>query len=171
MYDISSAGGLFIGAPGDFSGNLLGGGLTDTPIVLSYTQVIYDIVDDIKAAMEGKLRAVEERVPLGKAEVKAVFGSGKRKVAGCAVTQGKAQKGAFVVVKRGKKVVHEGKLNSLRRVKDDVNEVSEGTECGLGCEDFLDWAEGDQLEFFLIVTKNRKLEEAKASTAVDIATL
>lgn len=138
--------------------------------IMTY-KVIYDIVDDIKAAMEGKLKAVEERVFLGKAEVKAVFGSGKRKVAGCAVTEGKIQKGAFVVVRRGKKIVHEGKLNSLRRVKDDVNEVSEGTECGLGCEDFLEWSEGDQLEFFLVVSRNRKLEEAKASTAVDIATL
>ena len=55
-------------------------------------RVIYNLIDDVKAAMEGKLRAVEERVPSGKAEVKAVFGSGKRKVAGCMVTEGKVIK-------------------------------------------------------------------------------
>jgi translation initiation factor IF-2 len=138
--------------------------------IMTY-KVIYDIVDDIKAAMEGRLKAVEERVALGKAEVKAVFGSGKKKVAGCVVTQGKVQKGAMVAVKRGKKIVHEGKLISLRRVKDDVNEVSEGTECGLGVEDFLEWSEGDVLECFLVVTKNRRLEEAKATQAVDMKAL
>lgn len=121
--------------------------------------------------MEGKLKAVEERVALGKAEVKAVFGSGKKKVAGCVVTQGKVQKGATVTVKRGKKIVHEGKIISLRRVKDDVNEVNEGTECGLGVEDFLEWSEGDVLECFLVVTKNRRLEEAKATQAVDMKAL
>lgn len=87
------------------------------------------------------------------------------------VTQGKLQKGTMVVVKRGKKIVHEGKLVSLRRVKDDVSEVSEGTECGLGVENFLEWAEGDILECFQVVVKNRKLEEAKATQAVDIKTL
>jgi len=138
--------------------------------IMTY-KVIYDIVDDIKAAMEGKLKAVQEKIPLGKAEVKAVFGSGKKKVAGCMITQGKVQKGASVTVTRGKKVVYEGKLVSLRRVKDNVDEVSEGTECGLGCEDFLEWSAGDKIECYLMVSKTRRLEEARASTAVDIATL
>ncbi|GAX79512.1 hypothetical protein CEUSTIGMA_g6953.t1 [Chlamydomonas eustigma] len=138
--------------------------------IMTY-KVIYDIVDDMKAAMEGKLRAVEEKVPLGKAEVKAVFGSGKKKVAGCMIVQGKVQKGAMVSVMRGKKVVYEGKMTSLRRVKDNVYEVSEGSDCGLGCDDFLAWAEGDKIECYVMVSKTRKLEDAKASTAVDVATL
>ncbi|KAG1676523.1 hypothetical protein FOA52_000066 [Chlamydomonas sp. UWO 241] len=138
--------------------------------VMTY-KVIYNIVDDIKAAMEGKLRAVEEKVPLGIAEVKAVFGSGKRKVAGCVVITGRVQKGARVTVTRGKRVMHEGELTSLRRNKDAVDEVSEGTECGLGCDGFLQWEEGDKLEVYLMVSKTRRLEEAKADTAVALSSL
>jgi translation initiation factor IF-2 len=109
------------------------------------------LIDDVKAAMEGKLRTVEERIPLGKAEVKALFGSGKKKVAGCAVTEGKLLKGAQVSVRRGRKeLVFEGKLSSLRRVKDLVEEVKEGFECGVGTEDFLDWAVGDIIECYQV---------------------
>jgi translation initiation factor IF-2 len=138
--------------------------------IMTY-KVIYNIVDDIKAAMEGKLRAVEEKLPLGTAEVKAVFGSGKRKVAGCVVTQGKVQKGAMCTVRRGKKVVYEGELTSLRRVKDNVDEVTEGVECGLGSDGYLDWAAGDVLEVYRMVSKTRRLEDAKAATAVEVGSL
>jgi len=138
--------------------------------ILTY-KIIYDLIDDVKAAMEGKLKAVDERVALGKAEVKALFGSGKKKVAGCLVTSGKLQKGAQISIKRGKNVVFEGKLSSLRRIKDTVDEVSEGTECGLGAEGFLDFAVGDVIDCYNVVTKSRKLEEARASLAVDLATL
>jgi len=134
-------------------------------------KVIYDLLDDVKAAMEGKLRSVEERIVLGKAEVKAQFGTGKKKVAGCVVTSGKLLKGAMVSVKRGKVVVFEGKLSSLRRIKDNVEEVTEGLECGAGCEDFLEWQPGDLMECYQMVTKTRRLEDARASTAVDMSTL
>ncbi|GFH06110.1 Tr-type G domain-containing protein, partial [Haematococcus lacustris] len=130
--------------------------------------VIYDLIDDVKAAMEGKLRSIDEKVFLGKGEVKAVFGTGKKRVAGCVVLNGKLQKGAFVIVKRGKQVVAEGKLISLRRVKDNVDEVPEGVECGVGMEGFIEWQEKDTFECFQIVTKVRRLEEARAATAVDI---
>mmetsp|Transcript_24971 Transcript_24971/g.67888 ORF Transcript_24971/g.67888 Transcript_24971/m.67888 type:complete len:857 (-) Transcript_24971:1128-3698(-) len=137
--------------------------------VMTY-KVIYDLIDDVKAAMEGKLRTVEEKVPVGTAEVKAVFGSSKSKVAGCVVTQGKLQR-AFITVKRGKQVVFDGKMASLRRIKDDVEEVSEGVECGLGAENFTEWKEGDKIECYTMVSKSRRLEEAQASTAVDLSTL
>ena len=68
-------------------------------------------------------------------------------------------------------MVHEGKLASLRRVKDNVESVEAGLECGVGIEGFLDWAEGDVIECFQVVSKARRLEEARATTAVDIATL
>ena len=68
-------------------------------------------------------------------------------------------------------VVYEGKLSSLRRVKDIVEEVSAGLECGAGCDGFTEWAEGDNLECYLLVTKSRRLEEARATTAVDVSTL
>jgi len=137
-------------------------------VVRTYT-VIYDLLDDIRAAMEGRLTPVEKKVLLGQAEVRAVFGSGDRCVAGCMVTEGKVSSTALLVVKRGKKrVVHEGLISSLRRVKDNVTEVSEGMECGIGC-DFKDWKEGDVIEAFELVAKRTSLEEATATPAVDLA--
>ncbi|CAD7703842.1 unnamed protein product [Ostreobium quekettii] len=136
--------------------------------VRTYT-VIYDLLDDIRAAMEGRLSPVDEKVPLGKAEVRAVFGSGDRCVAGCMVTEGKVSNTALLVVKRGKKkVMHEGLITSLRRVKDNVTEVSEGVECGIAC-DFKDWKEGDVIEAFELVAKRMSLEEATATPALDLA--
>lgn len=126
--------------------------------------IIYDLIDDVRAAMEGRLKSVEERVSIGTAEVKAVFGSGNRKVAGCLVTDGYLRKDSIAVVKRGKRVVGEGKLSSLRRIKDDVREVAAGTECGCAVEGFKDWEAGDKIECFELVTKSLKLEEAKAAT-------
>jgi translation initiation factor IF-2 len=70
-------------------------------VVINTYNVIYNLIDDVKAAMEGKLRAVTERLPAGTAEVKAVFGSGKRRVAGCVVTSGKLVKGEMVEVRFG----------------------------------------------------------------------
>lgn len=133
-------------------------------ITLRSYSVIYDLVDDVRAAMEGRLRAVEERVAIGKAEVKAIFGSGARKVAGCIVVDGVLRRDAVVLVKRGKRTVHEGPLTSLRRVKDDVREVVAGTECGVSVENFRDWEEGDTIEAFELVEKKLSLEEAHAPT-------
>ncbi|EIE18948.1 initiation factor 2 [Coccomyxa subellipsoidea C-169] len=132
--------------------------------VRSY-RVIYDMVDDLRALMEGKLAPTEERLPQGSAEVRAVFGSGSRVVAGCMVTDGSIRKGSLAVVKRGKKTVHEGKVASLRRVKDDVKEVSAGLECGVGVENFTNFKEGDTLELFEVKIKQQTLEEARLVTA------
>ncbi len=68
-------------------------------------------------------------------------------------------------------MVYDGKLSSLRRVKDVVDEVSAGLECGLACDAFTNWEEGDSVECYLLVTKSRRLEEARAATAVDLSTL
>lgn len=133
---------------------------------LSFYNVIYDLVDDVRAAMEGRLRMQEEKVSIGSAEVKAVFGSGSRKVAGCIVTDGVLRKGAVVVVRRGKRSVYEGILTSLRRVKDDVKEVAAGVECGAGLEGFKEWEVGDVIEAYELVQKKLKLEEAHAATVV-----
>eukprot|EP00879_Flechtneria_rotunda_P023819 GHRR01025222.1.p1 GENE.GHRR01025222.1~~GHRR01025222.1.p1 ORF type:complete len:520 (+),score=181.23 GHRR01025222.1:409-1968(+) len=92
-------------------------------VTINTYRVIYNLIDDVKAAMEGKLRAVQEKLHLGQATVKAVFGTGKKRVAGCLVDEGKLQKGAQIEVLRGKQVVHTGKVASLRRIKDNVEEV------------------------------------------------
>lgn len=133
-------------------------------VTIGTYEVIYDLIDDVRAAMEGRLRTAQEREKIGEAEVKAVFGSGSRKVAGCYVRDGNLRRNSIVVVKRGKRVVFEGTVTSLRRVKDDVKEVASGVECGVGVEGFRDWEEGDVIEAYEIVEKKLKLEEAHAVT-------
>lgn len=128
-------------------------------------KVIYDLVDDVRAAMEGRLVTVEERTELGQAEVRATFGSGNRIVAGCMVNEGVIRKGCLLVVRRGKRVVYEGYLTSLRRVKDDVAEVSRGLECGLRVDGFTSWREGDKVDAFAVADKRRTLEEAATTVA------
>ncbi|PIN14407.1 Mitochondrial translation initiation factor [Handroanthus impetiginosus] len=126
-------------------------------------KVIYELIDDVRNAMEGLLDPVEERVPIGLAEVRAVFSSGSGRVAGCMVTEGKVVKDCGIRVLRKGKEVHVGLLSSLRRVKEEVKEVNAGLECGIGVEEFDDWEEGDSIEAFNTVQKRRTLEEASAS--------
>jgi translation initiation factor IF-2 len=110
--------------------------------------VIYNLVDDVEKALKGMLEPTYVEVIDGRAEVKAVFPSKKLKVAGVAVTDGKATRGAQVRVRRGDKVVAESTVASLRRFKDDVKEVASGYECGVGFKDFDAFEVGDILEFF-----------------------
>ena len=119
--------------------------------------VIYKLLEDIQLAMEGLLdpELVEEE--LGEAEVRAVFTIGKSAVAGCYVTNGKLQRNCKVRVHRGKEIVFEGDLDSLRRNKDDVKEVATGFECGIGCDRFANWEDGDRISAFKMVTQRRKL--------------
>lgn len=126
-------------------------------------KVIYDLIDDLRNAMEGLLDLAEEEVPLGSAKVRAVFSSGSGKAAGCMVTTGKVVEGCNVRVLRKGKEVYVGTLDSLRRVKETVKEVGAGLECGIGVDDFDDWEEGDVLEAFNTVKKARTLEEASAT--------
>ncbi|GFP98841.1 translation initiation factor if-2 chloroplastic [Phtheirospermum japonicum] len=126
-------------------------------------KVIYELIDDARKAMEGLLDPVEDEVPIGLAEVRAVFSSGSGRVGGCMVTEGKVVKGCGIRVRRKGKEVHVGVLSSLKRVKEMVKEVNAGLECGIGIEDFNDWEAGDAIEAFNAVQKKRTLEEASAS--------
>ncbi|CAL9107820.1 unnamed protein product [Musa textilis] len=128
-------------------------------------RVIYDLVDDMRNAMEGLLEPVEEQVPIGTADVRATFSSGSGRVAGCMITEGKVVKECGVWVVRNGKTVHTGTIDSLRRVKEDVKEVGAGLECGIGVDDFDDWEAGDVIEAFNTVKKHRTLEEASATVA------
>lgn len=132
-------------------------------------RVIYELIDDIRNAMEGMLDVVQEQVPIGKAEVRAVFTSGSGKVAGCMVTEGKLVKACGCKVIRGRSVVHTGTLVSLRRVKELAKEVIAGLECGVGVENFNEWQEGDVIEAFNLVAKKRTLEEASVTTTSSLA--
>ena len=119
--------------------------------------VIYKLLEDIQMAMEGLLEPELVEESLGEAEVRAVFTIGKNAVAGCYVTNGKLQRNCKVRVHRGKELVYEGDLDSLRRNKDDVKEVATGFECGIGTDRFNSWKEGDRIEAYKLVTQRRTL--------------
>ncbi len=128
--------------------------------VRDYT-IIYNLLDDIRAAMEGLLEPELVEEPLGQVEVRAVFPVGKGSVAGCYVQSGKIQRNAKIRVHRGKETIFEGNLDSLKRMKDDVKEVSFGYECGIGVDNFSGWAEGDIIEVYRLIEKRRTLSPAK----------
>ena len=112
-------------------------------------RVIYDAIDDIKAALSGMLKPEQRENDLGRAEVRALFRVPKLGViAGCYVTQGTIIRDARARVVRDGVVVYDGKIGSLRRFKDDVREVAEGYECGIGIENFQDIKEGDVIEAY-----------------------
>src|SRR5262245_15338350 len=111
--------------------------------------IIYEAVADVRAAMEGLLEPTYREQILGRVEVRQIFNiSGAGTVAGCYVSEGKVQRGSLVRLLRDQVVVHEGKLGSLKRFKDDVREVSAGYECGLAIEGFQDVKQGDVVEVY-----------------------
>jgi translation initiation factor IF-2 len=112
-------------------------------------RVIYDAIDDIKSALSGMMKPEQQEKDLGTAEVRAMFRVPKLGViAGCYVTQGTIPRDAKVRLVRDSVVVYEGKIGSLRRFKDDVRDVAQGYECGIGIENFQDIKEGDLIEAF-----------------------
>ncbi len=124
--------------------------------VRDYT-VIYSLLDDIQAAMEGLLEPELVEEPLGQVEVRAVFTVGKGAVAGCYVKEGKVIRNSKLRVRRGGEVIFEGNLDSLKRMKEDAKEVNAGYECGIGVDNFKDWQEGDIIEAYRLITKRRTL--------------
>ncbi len=112
-------------------------------------RIIYEAIEDIKAAMKGLLEPKYKEVELGRAEVRAVFRvPGVGNVAGCYVLSGKILRNADIRVVRDGIVVYEGKIASLKRFKDDVREVQQGFECGIGIDRFNDIKEGDIIEAY-----------------------
>ncbi|MFN0185935.1 MAG: translation initiation factor IF-2 [Aquabacterium sp.] len=125
---------------------------------LRYYNIIYDAVDEVKAAMAGMLAPEQREQVIGGAQVRQVFRITKiGVVAGCMVTGGVVKRSSRVRVLRDNVVVHSGELDSLKRFKDDVREVKEGFECGLSLKNYNDIAEGDLLEFFEITEVARTL--------------
>ncbi|MBT3927111.1 MAG: translation initiation factor IF-2 [Rhodospirillaceae bacterium] len=128
-------------------------------IDIRYYSIIYNVVDDVKAMLEGMLKpALHERM-LGNAQILEIFSVGKvGKVAGCRVTDGLVKHGAKVRLLRDDIVIHDGALKTLRRFKDDVREVKEGYECGMAFENYSDLREGDIMEFYEIEEVARALD-------------
>jgi translation initiation factor IF-2 len=113
-------------------------------------QVIYQVLDDIRQALSGMLAPEEREVELGRAEVRVLFRTPRGVVAGCMVTQGTITRNSLARLVRDGVIIHTGRVGSLRRFKDDVREVAEGYECGIGLETYQDIHEGDVIETYEI---------------------
>ena len=128
-------------------------------VEIRYYSIIYEAIDDIKALLSGLLSPEIRESQIGYAQIRQVFQVSKvGKVAGCMVTEGVVKRGAGVRLLRDDVVVHEGKLKTLRRFKDEVKEVREGYECGMAFENYDDMKEGDVIEVFEKTEHARELE-------------
>ena len=125
---------------------------------LRYYSIIYDVIDDVKAAISGLLSPEIREQVIGVAEVREVFRSPKfGDIAGCLVTTGYIKRSNPIRVLRDNVVIYEGELESLRRFKDDVNEVKSGMDCGIGVKNYNDVRAGDQIEVFERLSIEREL--------------
>jgi translation initiation factor IF-2 len=127
-------------------------------VEIRYYNIIYDLVDDVKQAMSGLLAPGVRETMLGNAEILEIFDISKvGKIAGCRVTEGKVERGANVRLIRDNVVIHEGKLSTLKRFKEDVREVAVGQECGMSFEKYEDMRVGDVIECFRSESVKRSL--------------
>ena len=127
-------------------------------IDIRYYSIIYNVIDDVRAALSGMLAPTLRERFLGYAEIREVFEISKvGKIAGCMVTEGVVKRGAKVRLLRDNVVIHEGALKTLKRFKDEVREVKEGFECGMAFENYQDIQRGDQIECFEIEEVLREL--------------
>ena len=127
-------------------------------IEIRYYNIIYDLVDDVKNAMSGLLKPERRETFIGNAEILEVFSITKvGKVAGCRITEGMVERGSGVRLIRDNVVIHEGKLKTLKRFKDEVKEVQVGQECGMAFENYEDMRAGDVIECFRVETVQRTL--------------
>ena len=130
-------------------------------VEIRYYSIIYELLDEIKGALEGMLAPERRETFIGYAEILEVFNITKLgKVAGCKVTEGRVERGAGVRLLRDDVVIHEGELSTLKRFKDEVPKVQSGMECGMGFEGYHDLRKGDQIECFTVEMLERKLESA-----------
>jgi translation initiation factor IF-2 len=128
--------------------------------------VIYDALNDLRDALEGLLEPTRQEKVLGRAEVRQTFTvSGQGVIAGCFVTEGKMQRGSQARLLRDHVVVHDGRMGSLRRFKEDVREVASGYECGIGLENFQDVKVGDVIEGYEVEEVARRLAPGSAKSS------
>jgi translation initiation factor IF-2 len=127
-------------------------------IEIRYYNIIYNLVDDVKAAMSGLLSPERRETFIGNAEILEIFDITKvGKIAGCRVTEGKVERGAGVRLIRDNVVIHEGTLKTLKRFKDEVSEVPAGQECGMAFQNYEDMRAGDVIECFRVEMVTRTL--------------
>ena len=122
--------------------------------------IIYDAIEDVRKAIEGMLSPIERETVVGRAEVRQTFQVGKIGViAGCHVVSGKIERSNQIRLLRDNVVVHQGKLSSMKRFKEDVKEALEGYECGIGIENYRDVKVGDIIEAFVVERESVKLAQ------------
>ena len=126
-------------------------------------EIIYDLIGDVKASLEGLLAPEIVDVIVGKGEIKQVFAVKNGAIAGSMIREGKVVRGGLAKIMRGSAVVFEGKISGLKRFKDDVKEVEKGLECGISFEGNPKFAVGDQLEFIVKESRTRRLSQAQQS--------
>jgi len=127
-------------------------------IDIRYYNIIYDAVDEVKAAMSGMLSPEKREVVTGMVEVRQIIRVPKiGAIAGCMVTDGVVKRNSMVRVLRNNVVVHTGEIDSLKRFKDDAKEVRQGFECGMSLKNYNDMVEGDQFEIFEVTEVARTL--------------
>jgi translation initiation factor IF-2 len=127
-------------------------------IEIRYYNIIYNLVDDVKAAMSGMLSPERRETFIGNAEILEIFDITKvGKIAGCRITEGKVERGAGVRLIRDNVVIHEGTLKTLKRFKDEVSEVPVGQECGMAFQNYEDMRQGDVIECFRVEMVTRYL--------------
>ncbi|MGH8399266.1 MAG: translation initiation factor IF-2, partial [Gammaproteobacteria bacterium] len=132
--------------------------ISESGLDVRYYGIIYEAIDDVKKAITGMLKPELREQIVGLAEVREVFRSSKLgAIAGCLVVDGQVKRNLPIRVLRNNVVIYEGQLESLRRFKDDVNEVRAGTECGIGVKDYNDVQPGDQIECYERVEVARSL--------------
>ncbi len=126
-------------------------------IEIRYYNIIYEIIDDVKAAMTGMLSPEKKEIITGNVSIRQLFSVGKLVIAGCMVTEGIIKRNSKIRLIRDSMVIHDGELSSLKRFKDDAKEVKSGYECGLSLSDYNDLKEGDILEAYEITEVKRTL--------------
>jgi translation initiation factor IF-2 len=123
--------------------------------------IIYQITDDLEKAIQGLIQPLRTEVQIGTAEIRQVFKFGKNlTIAGCMVTSGKIQRGGIAKIERAGERIYEGRIETLKRFKDDAREVAQGFECGMSFEKFNEVQEGDQVSVFVIQETKRDVTRA-----------
>ena len=131
----------------------------DESVKIRYYSIIYNLVDDMKMVLSDMLEPELQEKHLGNAKIRQIFNMTKYgKVAGCFVTEGIIKRGASVRLIRDGVVIHEGKLKTLRRFKDEVKEVASNYECGMAFENYTDIKENDVIEAFEIIKVSRHID-------------
>lgn len=152
----SSANSLIVCFNRDISSNLknLSNNLN---IVVKNFQVIYDLIDYVKSSMINLIDLEHDKILIGEAIVQTVFPMNKGSVAGCLVIKGKLKKNSWVEVYHNQNLMYEGQLDSLKHLKDDVNQVNEGSECGVMCKDYNLWIEKEIIKAYNLQEKLKEL--------------